>query len=663
MRRILDLRPVLAVLASLLFGCSSASMTAGELAGAVGGAFIHEEDAVLSTCRALDAGKAPAASEGADGRQRSLEAHIRKDRVARAKALLDAVGVKAVDDATVAQLLECSETGGAKRCEAALADLAPKVAAAADGDVLKVVGFSLDAKTPEEAAKVAKERLLTSLAALTQRFNFAHATVLGLVQVAQLVEGMVNDVADGFGFFKGFASPLLERVSAELIAVGMDGILAGLEKDGHVTAAAVAAHACKVYQRVDPSSQVTSRVVRRAILRFSPASYGKATGMLAACAELSRKKGGDPVCREILEDQLGVELPPSSGGDASLEAVLQPRLADQAAAAPPTAEQVRALEVASKACLEDEAREGACTLDRVTRVASVLAELGRFEGETGARFASLEARIDRFEESVSLLHGKVDRLGGDVANVRARTASLGAAMDSLRRDVADARDKVSGAEASILGALGKLPRTQCKDHIQKVIRARNELARELGVAAIDPCPLTGGSGGGTIRVYATKFTSVSVRHEELCDQRFVTVNAQVTFSQGSFECGAGCLDRGFRELTAQKIQKPGAGLVLVGNADQTPIINKRKIRDAWKLKKAEPGNASLLPEIPMETDSDDELQRILSMLRAMSVRGEIGAGSGAIMLEALGKASNRRGVDVRFVLPDVTLDLAAHCQN
>ncbi len=634
-------------------------MSAGELAGAVGESTIAEEDEVLATCRAIERGDAPGA-EG-DARRKALGAQVKKDRERRAKALLDSVGLKDIDDATVGQLLVCSESGGGERCTTLIAELGPKVGAVKDGPVLSVVGFTLAAKTPEEASKLGRERLLAELGGLSERFNFAHATVLGLVQVAQLVEGMVDDVAEGFGYFKGFASPLLEHVSAELIAVGMDGVLADLEKDGNVSPASVAAHACKVYQRIDPASAVTNRVVRRAILRFSGASYGKSSGMVAACRALAAKKDGDAVCKEILEDHVGVKVAGLGEDDASLEAALQPLPSEEGASAPVTDEQKRALEVSSKACIDDPAREGACTIDRVARVASVLAELQRFEGESGARFASLEARIDRFEESLSLLHGKMDAVGGGVERVDARVASLGSSLEATRKEIVDVRERVAGAEGVILGALGKQTKSTCREHVQKVMRARNELAKELGVGAIEPCPLTGGSGGGTIKVYATRFPSVSVRHEELCDQRFVTVSAQVTFDQGAFECAAaGCLDKGFRELVAGKVQK-GAGLVLVGNADATPIINKRRIRDAWKTKKGDPKNAALLPEIPVTTESDDELQRLLSMMRAMSVRDELGGAT--VVLEALGKASNRRGVDVRFVLPDLTLDLATNCQN
>jgi hypothetical protein len=651
---------LLAVSATLLFACS-ASMNASELAGAVGESYIAEEDEVLATCRALERGDA--AGPDADPRRKSLAEQVKRDRQKRAKALLDAVGLKGVDDASVGQLLACSEAGSSERCQTIVAELSPKIGELKGGPVLAVVGFSLEAKTPDEAARVGKERLLAEIAGLSERFNFAHATVLGLVQVAQLVEGMVDDVSESFGYFKGFASPLLERVSAELIAVGMDGVLGDLEKTGHVSAASVAAHACKVYQRIDPASAVTNRVVRRAILRFSGSSYGKSSGMIAACKELSKKKDGDAVCKEILEDHVGVTIAGLGEDDASLEAVLQPLPSEASAADPgPTDEQKRALEVASKACLDDAAREGACTLDRVARVASVLAELQRFEGESGTRFASLEARIDRFEESLSLLHNKVDRLGGDIERAEARTAALSDSIVATRKEVTDVRDRVAGAESAILGALGKQVKTGCRDHVQKVMKARNDLAKELGIGAIDPCPITGGSGGGTIKVYATRFPSVTVRHEELCDQRFVTVTAQVTFDQGAFDCPAsGCLDKTFRDLVVAKVGKPGAGLVLVGNADATPIINKKRIRDAWRTKKADAKNATLLPEIPQTTENDDELQRLLSMMRAMAVRDEIA--SGTIVLDALGKQSNRRGVDVRFVLPDLTLDLATNCQN
>ncbi len=642
-----------------LLACSG-SMTATELADAVGASSIAEEDEILATCRVLSGQSAPATAPS-DPRQRSLHAQVRTDRTQRAKALLDAVGLQGLDDGAVSQLLACSEAGSMDGCGALVAELSPKVAAA-DGPVLAVVGLSLQATSPADATRVGRERLLTELAALTRRFDFAHATVLGLAQVAQLVEGMVEDVADSFGYFKGFAGPLLARVSAELIAVGMDHVLTGLEKRGNVSAASVATHACQVYQRVDPASHVTTRVLRRAILRFSAASYGKTSGMVAACRALSAKKGGS-VCAEILQDQLGVP-PPTSGeteGEAALAAVLQP-VASEASAAPSEAQQ-RALAVAAKGCIEDPAREGTCTIDRVARVASVLAGLESFRGESAARFASLEARIDRFHESLSLLHTKVDRLGRDVAFVERRAAAGAEALEHLQKDVRDARERVGGAEAAILSALGKQPKTQCRDHVQRVMRARNDLARELGVGAIDPCPLTGGSGAGTIRVYGTRFSGVSVRHEELCDQRFVTVNASIGFSQGAFACSAsGCLEQGFREIVAAKAGKPGAGLVLVGNADTTPVVNKRRVRDAWKQVKSDPKNAALLAEIPDTTENDDELQRLLSMLRAMSVRDEL-AVTGPVVLEALGKASNRRGVDVRFVLPDLTLDLATHCRD
>ena len=301
-KRLVPLWGLVVVLLGVLFGGGCRSFgAAGDLARTVGTAFVREEDELLETCNAIEraavvvpsvtSGAAAAWEPGAADSATHLSAHLVSDRRARVRALVTLAAPSpgasgaALADADIDALLACA---GEKACGETAKAILGRVQLTVGGDGAKILEHTM-------GAELTAQSLLTGIHALLPSLHFAQATVFGLVRVSELVEGLIDDVADAFGFFKAFASPLMKYATAELIAAGMEVVLRELEEQSLVSPASVALQACHVYRRIDPAARVTGRVMRRAILRFSPKKYAATSGLSAACAELARQKGGDAV--------------------------------------------------------------------------------------------------------------------------------------------------------------------------------------------------------------------------------------------------------------------------------------------------------------------------------------------------------------------------------
>ncbi|NUP11112.1 MAG: hypothetical protein HOW73_34135 [Polyangiaceae bacterium] len=669
-----------AVLTIGIGGCGGSLGKPEDLARTVGVSYVEEEDEILSTCAAIERAQMPKSATPAAGAQDAnasekalaLEKHLRADLRGRASALLEVAGVSAVAETELDALLDCPDP---QSCAKVAESLATKAQIAPAGDVAKVLEASLGAGLTPAA-------LMTNLRVLAANFQFAQATVLGLIQVAQLVEGMVDDVSDSVGYFKAFASPLLKRVSAELIAVGMDAVLRELEKKNLVSAGSVAVEACHAYKRIDPSAQVTGRVLRRAILRFSVGSYAKSSGMEAACKELSEQKGGDAVCEEILEEQLGLD---EAQATEAFAAAVDPTPPAELLASLPTkvsTEHLKAFRDASTMCVQSADDPGACGLDRVATVASMLAELRKENNGRADGFSAIEARVVSLEGSYANLASRFEALEHRYDELSGSYRSMAQSDQEMWKTYREALDKggaeglpkqLRDVESRISAQLPKKTNApRCADYVRKVMTERTTFAREQLGVSFGGCAGSWDTAKSLSAVYPTKFTGVTVSHDELCEQRFVTIRADIPFPESSpklpvdaiWRCPSkGCIDQGFRTLLGGIAAKNPSHLVFIGSTDAMPITNKKPILAAWDTKKGEYGSdplAGLVSSPP----TDDELQRILSMLRVYSVTEEIDPTKKvAFIRDAAGKAGQARRVQVRFADPALTMDLATGCTN
>lgn len=415
-----------------------------------------------------------------------------------------------------------------------------------DGDVLAVVGFSFDDRLNDrnKASAVGGRALVVDSASVARRVNTSYATVLTLAAISRRAEQMATDLSASFGWFQGFARPLLDLAAADVVASSMDALLDRLERQQAVTKASVSQQACRLYDRTDPTALVTSRTLRRAILRFSSRDYAKIAEPMRACAELERssKKAGksaneSAVCARMRAEFPGAKSRPSPDLDLKHGA---------SEATVVSARHAAALRAAAHACLAEEtANAGRCTLERVERVASLLAVNGAAaEIESSqADFATLENQLSALGDRLLVVEHKLDavRVRVDDLNAEAQSGDERLTTSQARIDT-----KLEMLERRLLrdtmvfaGRAGKA----CRQYVDTQLDARNRLAQELDLRndREEPVrtPCTGydeeSPAAGDQRFTSAHIPGMTVQREDLCGGRFVALSFSLEYDVGAFE--------------------------------------------------------------------------------------------------------------------------------
>lgn len=510
--------------------------------------------------------------------------------------------------------------------------------------------------------------------AVATRTTFAYATVLVLVRVSGESEGMVNELTQGMPF-GGFFLPLLQRAAAEVVAAGLDASLGMLEAENGLSPAAVASEACRVYDRVDPGAFVTTRALRRAILRFSPKPYASVTRVGAYCKEL-----GEGTCQKLLEKSKALErkVGTPAPDPSKVDVALQPPVTFTPIAPEKIAQRTGALEAVAKSCLAEHPSDPeVCSLTAIDRVASLMV---RSDEAKALGFSALERKLDGIESGLHLVRRDIDRVDHHVLAIEARM-SEGLREMALDQKSGDAQTK---AEFEALRKLIAQPKTElCKEHVTQVVQSRNELARALelvdaqGRSVERACEAWQRTRGVSNTFVSRRLGNLAVTTEDLCEERFVSLKTSVAFNpKGSSQC-TNCLGK---EIRAFVDDPPPAfkdikeDLVLIGYADKTPIVNGAVVFVGWQSLSSEPAFGGALPPFqPAWRDGgaqwqahfvsmpDEERQRVLSLLRAAAVWKDLKL-PGNARIEGRGTAEGKREVEIRIGMKRLTFDLATHCR-
>ncbi len=389
--------------------------------------------------------------------------------------------------------------------------------------LLRVVLREIDkqAKSGENLEKAAA-RLLADSKAMGQilfKMNVARAGVFVALKLGDATQNLSDKLADSFGVASGFARPVLEAVTGEIVAATMDQTFALVESGFHVPRANFTEEACAIYRRSEPRSNVAAFILERAILRYAPKEKLDALirqGISVDCANLNEWIPGAPLDESVCERiRLSLDTKTTT-------ATIQPgkppptpeealhRLVEPTPPAPDAADvetyvqmEAEALQKSADACAEayPNDREGACTLDRVIPVASDVyaraianqtsiatdslqfddmeQRLAAIENElvrTTERLMSDEQRMQKHEadqkslrELVELQQQRMSRLEVDFAQ-RERLVNTVLAQDEALR-------KLSGQMAELAVAAF---REKCKKPHDDAYEARMRFAQNLG---------------------------------------------------------------------------------------------------------------------------------------------------------------------------------------
>jgi hypothetical protein len=552
------------LLAAVMAACSSrqVALEAADLSDGYVRARVDEEYAVAETCSSLEQ---MSFDQGA--LQPAARALVDRELALRLDLLLRASGInaRACSPSALRDLVACE--GGELPCSPAAAACTSEIehVEQPSGDhkaMLSVIGFTADPRgtSPESATLAGARALRTSPAVVARQVNLSFATVMALLSFSERAERLAHDTARSFVWFEGFARPLLEVAAAELVAASLDSVLDRLEQQQAVTRASVSSQACRLYDKLDTSSAVRARVLRRAILRFSAFDYDRHSEPAQACRELeraARSAGLDAdeaaICRQI---RRGLRT-------SSRSEDLRPRLKVRSGRKEPARlgdQHVAALRRAAGLCLAEygERASESCTLGRIDQVASLLAATSgspdhgspptpMADGADAKRLGG--ARFGILERQASLLSA---RLLAVEAKLDALQAELGQCQEAMDRSTAHALSGQGRVEAKLdvlerhlvrdtmvfAGRAGQA----CRQYVHGVLGRRNALAQELGLEArgapvTAPCSQYDEQypARGDELYAATRFRGVFVRREELCGSRFVGLSLTIDFAPGLSE--------------------------------------------------------------------------------------------------------------------------------
>ncbi|HEY3237712.1 MAG TPA: hypothetical protein VGJ84_23530 [Polyangiaceae bacterium] len=525
-------------------GPGSVLLSPADLDSAYAKARFNEEVALAETCSALDkAWFSPAIAAGAGV--------LMKDELARRLAvLLEAARLRpqsCTDDA-LRGLIQCRSgqrecSQDARKCDQSLRTKLASNEQAKPG-LLSSIGYSVDPRADPKLAAVLGARALSSdPAGVARQINLSFATVMTLVGLARQADTWADDLSGSFGWFQGMARPLLKLAAAEIVAASLDNLVGRLEAEQSLSKAAVSAQACELYHRADTSSLVVSRMLRRAILRFSARDYSAVSEAAKACAELDRaahRAGrGDSVCRQMLSKSTGR---PQS--DLTGLALHQPT-ADGRRAPFADPEQAKLLRVAAERCLSDhEGGTESCPLGRVQRIASVLAlsdSKMRPSDLSALPFPELERGLLALESQVSQLGHGVESVNTELGVFRSEQQrsieALSATQDRIEQEITLLERRLVRDTLIFASRAGRA----CRQYVEQVLTARDEVAQALQLrdehrrSVEHPCAHYDelSPAAGDQRYLSAAYPGIEARRESLCGGRFVELSAVLSYESGA----------------------------------------------------------------------------------------------------------------------------------
>lgn len=310
--------------------------------------------------------------------------------------------------------------------------------------------------------------------------DFSPAVITGLIYFANEADSLVDRAASSIPLVGSIARVALSHITAEILAYGLEAGLDALERTSLISRASVARAACRVYERGEARPSVTTRLLKRAILRFSPelsAHYPPAL----ACADMRRE--GRDVCREVRDQMDG---PHPDGMDEEYN-WLTPSLPlpRRKPAEGDATEMAAMLSAATEIC------ENKCTKEELNQIAGISmfhrteltkehAEFFRSQMQSiDATLWAMEARAGVERRRFANIEGSLGGLAQSVGNVETRVGMLQGAVDLGFQSGSRASDEMLKQEAAALLLLRSPNASECVLSMKQVEAARARLARQF----------------------------------------------------------------------------------------------------------------------------------------------------------------------------------------
>lgn len=398
--------------------------------------------------------------------------------------------------------------------------------AAQPNALLRVVLREVDkqAKTPEDFEK-ALQRVSRDGQAMAQilfKMNVARAGVFVALKLGDATQTLSDKLADSFGIIGGFARPVLEVVTSEIVAATMDQTFSLVETNFHVPRANFTEEACAIYKRSEPRASVATFILERAILRYAPPEKLDAlvaNGIALDCENLNqwipRSALDESVCERIrlaVDTQTNAAAPSVAPADAppltpdvALRLLVKPvaPLPDFPDVGSYVELEADALRKSAEACADayPNDREGACTLERVVRVASdayaraidnrtsVTSERMHFD-DMEQRLAAIENDLVRTKDRLISDERRMQMHEAEQKTLRELVEAQQRRLVQLEQQLLDQRHLVNTIlvqDQSLRKMSGQMSdlallayRTKCKEQYDNAYKARMQLARNLG---------------------------------------------------------------------------------------------------------------------------------------------------------------------------------------
>jgi hypothetical protein len=310
-------------------------------------------------------------------------------------------------------------------------------------------------ETPCDVAAVLSERT----ALVVRLVDLSPAAVSRLVFLGNALDDVASRTAESIPVVpSGHSKLALRTLAAEIVASVTDSVLRELETSRLISEASVARNACQLYNSGTALSDVTSAILKRAILRFDPASRN-------TYAPLRYCQGNPAACKQARE-LVGVrraELVPRllTAGAQRDTTRLRPQLANQA----------RRVREATGVC----AGRTACPIPVINRVASILV----VAGEAGDSLQVDQARdyLGRMESLLGEASGRIREVHEALPRVDYRLSQVERSVTRLASLSDIEVNANSYLRVKLIELLGEL--RKCRTEIDSARRAREKLLQRL----------------------------------------------------------------------------------------------------------------------------------------------------------------------------------------
>ncbi len=400
-------------------------------------------------------------------------------------------------------------------------------AASKSSAFLRVVLREIDkhSKTPEELEKSAS-RVLADGKAMAQilfKMNVARAGVFAALKLGDATQGFSDKLADSFGIAGGFARPVIEVVTSEIIAATMDQTFSFVENKLHVPRANFTEEACAIYKRSEPRANVAAFILERAILRYAPPEKLEALvarGLTLDCENLNQwipasSPLDDTVCERIrlaVDTERTTEVSSAKPSDVAakspeeaLRALVEPKAPapDAGDVESFVAMEAEALRKSADACADayPQERERACTMDRIVPVASdayaraighqssISADEMHFD-DIEQRLAAIEGEIVRTKDRLTSDEQRMSHHEAEQKTLRELVEGQQRHLTQLEQQLLDQRrlvDTILEQDQSLRKMSGQMAdlavlayRAKCTEQRDDALKARIQFAKNLG---------------------------------------------------------------------------------------------------------------------------------------------------------------------------------------